>query len=164
MLKRSRNCGQAWGAEGSKSHFSLLKSPFPPGQPFPRAALSMSLCSALRAEGLSLRGLCRAVPAPPRHLTAHCAYRAWWGDSEGKNSHRTRGELWLPGIPGARGSRGAGSPCPGGGCRLGVRRPGIYCGLSWRGLRRHLRPSAQRQLGLRPPLPPGLCGSSLFSS
>ena len=94
----------------------------------------MSLCSTPAAEGLALRrGLCRAVPAPPHHLTAHCALGAWRGDSEGH----------IPSAPGkslvpraARCNRQQRGPAPrlGRGLQVGDGQPGNDCGLSWRGL------------------------------
>ena len=58
-----------WAVSGryKVSHFSLLKSHFPQSQPFPRATLSMSLCSARGAEGLApRRAQYRAArPSPP---------------------------------------------------------------------------------------------------
>lgn len=116
------------------SHFSLLKSHFPQSQPFPRATLSMSLCSASAAEGLALRrGLCRAVPAPPHHLTAHCALGAWRGDSEG-HIPSAPGKSLAPRAPRCNREQRGPAPMLGRGLQVGDGQPGNDCGLSWRGL------------------------------
>lgn len=77
---------------------------------------------------------------------------------------RLQENLWLPGLPGAIGSRGGRLPCWGGGCRWGMGSQGMTAASAGGVSSCHLRPLALRQLGPRPLLPPGFCGSSLFSS
>ena len=69
---------------------------------------------------------------------------------------RLRGSLWFPGLPGAIGSRGGRLPGWGGGCRWGMGSQGTTAASAGGVSSCHLRPSALRQLGPRPLLPPGL--------
>lgn len=152
------------------SPFSL-KIPFSPEPSLPLGhALNVSLfCWKSRRFG-SEKGTGQSCPRPFPPSDPLCPQRSEGVTPRGTSHGLRRQEvLWLPGLPGAVGSRGGRLPGLGrsggeGGCRWGLGSQGFTVASVGGVSSCHLCPSARRQLGPRPLRPPGLCASSLFSS